>query len=86
MSRALLLGFLLPLAVSAQKNFPPLRIVGNLYYVGDNDLASYLIVTPKGDISDQHRIRILCCRDSIAHADSRIPREGHQDSAGYARS
>jgi metallo-beta-lactamase class B len=50
MSRALLLGFLLPLLVSAQKNFPPLRIVGNLYYVGDNDLASYLIVTPKGDI------------------------------------
>ncbi|HMD48052.1 MAG TPA: subclass B3 metallo-beta-lactamase, partial [Bryobacteraceae bacterium] len=30
--------------------FPPLRIIGNLYYVGDNDLASYLVVTPKGDI------------------------------------
>lgn len=30
--------------------FPPLRIVGNVYYVGDNDLASFLIVTPKGDI------------------------------------
>jgi metallo-beta-lactamase class B len=50
MRRALLLGILLPLLVSAQKNFPPLRIVGNLYYVGDNDLASYLIVTPKGDV------------------------------------
>jgi metallo-beta-lactamase class B len=24
--------------------------VGNLYYVGDNDLASYLVRTPKGDI------------------------------------
>jgi metallo-beta-lactamase class B len=29
---------------------PPFRIVGNLYYVGSEDLASYLIVTPKGDI------------------------------------
>jgi len=50
MRRALFLGFLLPLLISAQKLFPPLRIVGNLYYVGDNDLASYLVVTPRGDI------------------------------------
>ncbi len=28
--------------------FPPFRIAGNLYYVGSTDLASYLIVTPKG--------------------------------------
>jgi metallo-beta-lactamase class B len=28
--------------------FPPFRIVGNLYYVGSEDLAAYLIVTPKG--------------------------------------
>ncbi len=31
-------------------SFPPFRIAGNLYYVGSEDLASYLIVTPKGDI------------------------------------
>jgi len=30
--------------------FPPLRIVGNLYYVGTYDLACYLIVTPAGNI------------------------------------
>jgi metallo-beta-lactamase class B len=30
--------------------FPPFHIAGNLYYVGSEDLASYLIVTPKGDI------------------------------------
>jgi metallo-beta-lactamase class B len=30
--------------------FPPFRIAGNLYYVGSEDLAAYLIVTPKGDI------------------------------------
>jgi metallo-beta-lactamase class B len=50
MKPALFLGFLVPLLISAQKIFPSLRIVGNLYYVGDNDLASYLVVTPEGDI------------------------------------
>lgn len=30
--------------------FPPLQIVGNLYYVGTYDLASYLITTPDGHI------------------------------------
>jgi len=30
--------------------FPPHRIAGNLYYVGSEDLASYLIVTPQGSI------------------------------------
>jgi metallo-beta-lactamase class B len=29
---------------------PPHRIIGNIYYVGSKDLASYLIVTPQGDI------------------------------------
>jgi metallo-beta-lactamase class B len=28
----------------------PFRIAGNLYYVGTRDLATYLIVTPQGDI------------------------------------
>lgn len=28
--------------------FPPFRIAGNLYYVGNKDLASYLIATPQG--------------------------------------
>jgi metallo-beta-lactamase class B len=28
----------------------PFRIVGNLYYVGSKDLASYLVVTPRGNI------------------------------------
>jgi len=28
----------------------PFRIAGSLYYVGSRDLASYLIVTPQGDI------------------------------------
>jgi len=28
--------------------FPPFRIAGNLYYVGSQDLGSYLIATPRG--------------------------------------
>lgn len=49
---------LFPLALTAQRSsfatpawtnpFPPFRIAGNLYYVGSEDLASYLIATPKG--------------------------------------
>jgi len=40
----------LPLLALARTGPPPIRIAGNLYYVGDTDLAAYLIVTPKGDI------------------------------------
>jgi len=32
------------------KPFPPFRIAGNLYYVGNDYQASYLLVTPKGNI------------------------------------
>ena len=54
--RSLLPAFLLSLLLgivqltSAQAAFPPVHIAGNLYYVGDTDLAAYLVVTPKGDI------------------------------------
>jgi metallo-beta-lactamase class B len=30
--------------------FPPFRIIGNVYYVGSQGLASYLITTPQGNI------------------------------------
>ncbi len=32
------------------KPFPPYRVIGNVYYVGSQGLASYLITTPQGDI------------------------------------
>jgi metallo-beta-lactamase class B len=32
------------------KPFKPFHIIGNIYYVGTNDLACYLIVTPSGNI------------------------------------
>jgi metallo-beta-lactamase class B len=55
---ALMLGALMLAAqrLHAQTNpdwitpIAPFRIAGNLYYVGGKDLASYLIVTPAGDI------------------------------------
>lgn len=30
--------------------FPPFRIIGNIYWVGSYDLATYLITTPQGNI------------------------------------
>jgi metallo-beta-lactamase class B len=30
--------------------FPPFHIAGNLYYVGSEDLAAYLVTTPQGNI------------------------------------
>jgi metallo-beta-lactamase class B len=58
LSNWMTLGLLLLLAprLNAQTNpdwttpIAPFRIAGNLYYVGGKDLASYLIVTPEGDI------------------------------------
>jgi len=51
---ALCASLALPLAAQPEPSwnqpFPAFRIAGNLYYVGTADLASYLIVTPKGDI------------------------------------
>jgi metallo-beta-lactamase class B len=52
----LLLVGLTCVSLRAQSNpdwttpLPPFRIAGNLYYVGSRDLASYLVVTPAGDI------------------------------------
>ncbi len=34
----------------SSKPFPPFRIAGNLYYVGNDYVASYLVVTPQGNI------------------------------------
>ncbi len=51
----LALVILIPLTGGAQpaawmKPFPPHKIAGNLYYVGSEDLASYLITTPEGHL------------------------------------
>jgi metallo-beta-lactamase class B len=50
----LLLGLSLQLGAATPpewtRPFPPFRIAGNLYYVGSEDLAAFLIVTPRGNI------------------------------------
>src|SRR4051795_13571126 len=38
------------LTAAADEPFPAHRVVGNVYYVGSKDLASYLIATPEGHI------------------------------------
>lgn len=56
LKRLLLLALLFTGGLHAQPNpgwtapFPPHRIIGNVYYVGSRDLASFLITTPQGHI------------------------------------
>lgn len=56
LSGCIVFFFVLPLLLAAQNPaswttpFPPHRIAGNLYYVGSEDLTSYLVVTPQGNI------------------------------------
>jgi metallo-beta-lactamase class B len=56
LARTLILLLALATGASAQPNpdwttaFPPYRVIGNVYYVGSRDLASFLITTPQGDI------------------------------------
>ena len=52
--RRLLFFFLLACTIYGQadwsKPFPPHKIAGNIYYVGSEQLATFLIVTPQGNI------------------------------------
>jgi metallo-beta-lactamase class B len=47
--------------------FPPYRIIGNVYYVGSQGLASYLITTPQGHILINSSLEssVPLIRDSI---------------------
>ena len=49
------------------KQFPPHKIVGNLYYVGTESLGSFLIVTPAGNIliNSDYEATVPVIRDSI---------------------
>jgi metallo-beta-lactamase class B len=46
----LVLAWAAPAQDAAYEAFPGHRVVGNVYYVGSKDLASYLITTPEGHI------------------------------------
>ncbi len=47
---ALVAVLILATPATADEAFPAHRVVGNVYYVGSKDLASYLITTPEGHI------------------------------------
>jgi metallo-beta-lactamase class B len=58
MTRLVPIAFALCLALQSNKSFPadwttpvaPFKVIGNVYYVGTEDLASYLITTAAGSI------------------------------------
>lgn len=59
--------------------FPPFHIAGNLYYVGTDDLATYLVVTPEGNIliNSDFEANVLMIKASIEqlgfrYADTKI--------------
>jgi metallo-beta-lactamase class B len=49
------------------KQFPPHKIVGNLYYVGSESLGSFLLTTPEGNIliNSDYEATVPVIRDSI---------------------
>jgi metallo-beta-lactamase class B len=49
------------------KQFPPHKIVGNLYYVGTESLGSFLIATPEGNIliNSDYEVTVPVIRDSV---------------------
>ena len=48
--------------------FPPHKIVGNVYYVGTESLSSFLVVTPAGNIliDSTYEVNVPVIQDSIA--------------------
>jgi glyoxylase-like metal-dependent hydrolase (beta-lactamase superfamily II) len=47
---AVMVCLALPAPAAADEAFPPHQVIGNVYYVGSKDLASYLITGPEGHI------------------------------------
>ena len=52
---------------TAIKQFPPHKIIGNLYYVGTENLGSFLVVTPEGHIliNSDYEATVPVIRDSV---------------------
>ena len=49
------------------KQFPPHKIIGNMYYVGTESLGSFLVVTPEGNIliDSTYEVNVPVIRKSI---------------------
>jgi metallo-beta-lactamase class B len=84
---AMLLLLLAPVqaATNADWTTPiaPFRIAGNLYYVGSRDLASYLIVTPQGDILINSSLEssVPLIRSSVEQLGFKFQREDPADQS-----
>ncbi len=73
------------------KPFPPFRIAGNLYYVGNSYAANYLVVTSQGNIliNSNDKVSVPMLKDSIEKlglkwSDTKILliSQGHSDHGG----
>ncbi len=52
--------------------FPPHKIIGNVYYVGTTSLSSFLVVTPQGNIliNTTYERNVLMIQKSVEQSDS----------------
>src|SRR5207248_3918750 len=55
-------------AQNQRTQFPPHKIVGNVYYVGTESLSSFLVVTPEGNIliDSTYEVNVPVIQDAIA--------------------
>lgn len=63
----LVIGFAWAADQPGNKPFPPYKIIGNIYYVGADDITSYLITTPEGHIliNEGYEETVPIIRDGI---------------------
>ena len=67
------------------KQFPPHKVIGNIYYVGTYSLSSFLIVTPAGRHPDQQHLRAQRADDPEVGRAARLQVRRHQDPARQPR-
>ena len=65
--------------------FPAHRVIGNVYYVGSKDLASYLITTPEGHILINSGFERTVPLIRKLRRVARLQDGRHQDPAGQPR-
>jgi metallo-beta-lactamase class B len=60
---------------SLNKQFPPHKIIGNIYYIGTESLASFLITTPEGHIliNTDYERTVPTLRDSVEKLGFKMP-------------
>jgi hypothetical protein len=61
------------------KQFPPHKVIGNIYYVGTETLASFLVTTPQGHIliNTMFEGNLPTIRDSVEKLGCDVPLGSH---------